>query len=115
MRSCLSSLLGAVTTLCAAVHAGDSQLADMFPFVISYDSPRNVVNMSHLLPAPAGADGRLRVSGDQFVNDRGPIRLHATNLTGAANFPTHEEAERLADRLARFGFNCVRLHYFDAD
>ena len=45
MRPCLSSLLGAVTTLCAAVHAGDSQLADMFPFVISYDSPRNVVNM----------------------------------------------------------------------
>lgn len=115
MRPCLSSLLGAVTTLCAAVHAGDSQPADMFPFVISYDSPRNVVNMSHLLRAPAGADGRLRVSGDQFVNDRGPIRLHATNLTGAANFPTHEEAERLADRLARFGFNCVRLHYFDAD
>ena len=115
MRTRLPSLLGAITSLCMAVHAADGQPADMFPFVISYDSPKNVVNMSHLLPAPAGQDGRLRVSGEQFVNDRGPVRLHATNLTGAANFPTHEEAERLADRLARFGINCVRLHYFDAD
>lgn len=29
----------------------------MFEFVPSYDSPENVVNMSHLLSAPAGKDG----------------------------------------------------------
>ena len=87
----------------------------MFPFVPSYDSPANVVDMSHLLSAPAGKDGRIRVQDGHFVNDRGRVRLHATNLTGPSNFPTHEEAERLAARLARFGINCVRLHYFDAD
>ena len=86
----------------------------MFPFVISYDSPANVVNMSHLLEAPAGKNGRIRVKDGHFVNDKGRVRLHATNLTGPANFPTHEEAERLAARLARFGINCVRLHYFDS-
>ena len=47
------------------------------------------------------------------VKDKGRVRLNATNLTGPANFPTHEEAERLAARLARFGFNCVRFHYMD--
>ena len=86
---------------------------DMFPFVPSYDAPANVVNMSHLVDAPAGKNGRIRVEGGHFVNDRGRVRLNATNLTGPANFPTQEEAERLAERLARFGINCVRLHYFD--
>ena len=98
----------------AALAAGIAVADDgMFPFVPSYDSPDNVVNMSHLLAAPAGKDGRIRVEGGHFVNDKGRFKLHATNLTGPANFPTHEEAERLAARLARFGINCVRLHYFD--
>ena len=70
--------------------------------------------MSHLLEAPAGKSGRIRVKDGHFVNDRGRVRLHATNLTGPANFPTHAEAERLAARLARFGINCARLHYFDS-
>ena len=102
-------------TLAAALAAAICTAADdgMFPFVPSYDSPDNVVNMSHLLAAPAGKDGRIRVEGGHFVNDKGRVKLHATNLTGPANFPTHEEADRLAARLARFGINCVRLHYFD--
>ena len=86
----------------------------MFEFIPSYDSPANVVNMSHLLSAPAGKDGRIRIENGRFVNDKGRVRLHATNLTGPANFPTHAEAERLAARLARFGVNCVRLHYMDS-
>ena len=102
-------------TLAAALAAAICTAADdgMFPFVPSYDSPDNVVNMSHLLAAPAGKDGRIRVENGHFVNDKGRVKFHATNLTGPANFPTHEEAERLAARLARFGINCVRLHYFD--
>ena len=86
----------------------------MFPFVISYDSPRNTVDMSHLLIAPAGRNGRIRVEGDHFADNAGRVRLNGTNLTGPANCPTHEEAVRLAARIARFGFNCVRLHYLDA-
>lgn len=104
------------TIIIAAFAAGAAMAVTeegMFPFVPSYDSPDNVVNMSHLLSAPAGKDGRIRVEGGHFVNDKGRFKLHATNLTGPANFPTHEEAERLAARLARFGINCVRLHYFD--
>lgn len=87
--------------------------APMFPFLISYDSPDNVTSMAHLLDAPAGKHGFVRIENGRFVNDAGPVRLHATNLTGPANFPTHEQADRLAARLARFGINCVRLHYLD--
>ena len=107
VKSLLTTALAVVGT-CAVADDG------MFPFVPSYDAPDNVVNMSHLLEAPAGKHGRIRVKDGHFVNDKGRVRLHATNLTGPANFPTHEEAERLAARLARFGTNCVRLHYFDS-
>ncbi len=105
--------LSVVSATCGA-FAAECDVTEMFEFVPSFDSPDNVVNMRHLLEAPAGKDGRVRVEGGHFVNDKGRVKLHATNLTGPANFPTHEEADRLADRLARFGFNCVRLHYFDS-
>ena len=103
---------GAAAALLCCCFGEDSE---MFEFIPSYDSPDNVVNMSHLLAAPAGRDGRIRVKDGRFANNKGPVRLHATNLTGPANFPTHAEADRLAARLARFGINCVRLHFMDAD
>jgi hypothetical protein len=90
------------------------RFCSLFPFVISHDAPNNVVNMSILLDAPAGKDGFVRVENGRFVTDAGPIKFNATNLTGPANFPPHEVADSLADRLARFGINCVRFHYFDA-
>ncbi len=89
--------------------------APLFPFLISYDGPDNASSVAHLLDAPAGKHGFVRVENGRFVNDAGPVRLHGTNLTGPANFPTHEQADKLAARLARFGLNCVRLHYMDAD
>lgn len=85
----------------------------LFPFLISYDAPDNASSMAHLLDPPAGKHGFIRVKDGRFVDDSGPVRLHATNLTGPANFPTHAQADRLAARLAHFGLNCVRLHYMD--
>ena len=38
----------------------------------------------------------------------------APTSASTACFPTHEQAERLAARLARLGINCVRLHHMDA-
>ena len=85
----------------------------LFPFVITYGEAAPAVDYSFLLDAPAGKDGFIRVENGHFANDKGRVRLNATNLTAAANFPTHEQAERMAARIARFGINCVRLHYMD--
>jgi len=93
--------------------SGAEAFAPLFPFVISYDGPDNASSVAHLLDAPAGKHGFVRVENGRFVNGAGAVRLHATNITGPANFPPHETADKLAARLARFGINCVRLHFMD--
>ena len=98
---------------CNPTHKADD-FPPLFPFVISYDGPDNVTSMAHLIDSPAGKHGFIRVENGRFVNDAGPVRLNATNLTGPANFPTHGQADSLSARLARFGINCVRLHYMDS-
>ena len=106
-------ILGFILVELLAPVRADDGFPPLFSFVISYDGPDNASSMAHLLDAPAGKHGFIRAENGRFVNDAGPVRLHATNLTGPANFPTHEQADKLAARLARFGINCVRLHYFD--
>lgn len=85
----------------------------MFPFVISPGGADNATDISSLIDAPAGKYGHIRIQDGHFVNDKGRVKLNATNLTASANFPTHEQAERMAAKMARFGINCVRLHYMD--
>lgn len=87
--------------------------SDMFPYVIRNNAPDSAADVSFLLPAPAGKEGFVRVEGEHFVNDRGRIRFNGVNLVGAACFPEHAAAERLAERLARLGINIVRIHYID--
>ncbi|MDO4628978.1 MAG: cellulase family glycosylhydrolase [Planctomycetia bacterium] len=88
--------------------------SDMFPYVISYDAPSNATSMAHIIAAPAGKDGFIKADKNgNFVNGAGVIRFNATNITGPANFPSHENATKVAKRLARLGINCVRLHFMD--
>lgn len=110
----IAMFLISLAVLLMSLYRTKDDFEPLFPFLISYDSPDNVVNMSALLDGPAGKDGFIRVVNGRFVNDAGPVRLNGTNLTGPANFPTREQADRMAARLARFGINCVRLHYMDA-
>lgn len=87
---------------------------DLFPFLVSYDASDNITNLSRWLDAPAGKEGHVRVQDGQFVNDAGRIRFWGTNLCFEACFPTHEQADRLAARLASIGINVVRMHHMDS-
>ncbi|MDR1385764.1 MAG: cellulase family glycosylhydrolase [Planctomycetaceae bacterium] len=85
----------------------------IFPFVISYDAPKNITNIAPQIDAPAGKYGFVRAKDGHFVTDHGVIRFWGTNLAFTANFPTQKQADQLADRLSRIGYNCVRLHHMD--
>jgi len=86
-RGTIFVLALAVTGFLSPAQAADD-FPPLFPFLISYDGPDNASSMAHLLDAPAGKHGFIRAQGSRFVNDAGPIRLHATNLTGSANSRT---------------------------
>ncbi|MCL2744242.1 MAG: carbohydrate binding domain-containing protein [Planctomycetaceae bacterium] len=86
----------------------------MFPFVISAAAPDNAISAADWLVKPAGRDGLIRVKNGQFHNDNGRVLFWGTNLCFDACFPTKEDAELTAARIARMGFNVVRLHHMDA-
>jgi hypothetical protein len=98
--------------LLAAISAPAAE-ENMFPFVISYDAPDNATNISSWQQVPAGKQGFVRAEDGHLDTDAGPIRFWGTNLCFKACFPTREQAERGAARLARLGVNCVRLHHMD--
>ncbi len=65
---------------------------------------------------PAGKHGFLKAKGADFVFEDGTkVRFWGTCLNGAANFPEHDHAQKLARRLAKLGINFVRLHQMDAE
>ena len=86
----------------------------LFPFVISYDAPDNATNVSAWIERPAGKHGFVRAENGRLVTDAGPIRFWATNLCFDACFPSREQADMVAARMARLGINCVRMHHMDA-
>ncbi|WP_157837255.1 glycosyl hydrolase family 5 [Geminisphaera colitermitum] len=67
--------------------------------------------------APAGKHGALIVTPDgHFAFEQTPaerVRFWGVNLCFSANFLSKPDADRLADRLARSGYNTVRFHHFD--
>ncbi|WP_347243623.1 carbohydrate binding domain-containing protein [Thermogutta sp.] len=99
------------TSISRGEEAGAS--GKLFPFVLSYEPTESITNISEWLDRPAGKHGFIRAENGHFVTDGGRLRLWATNLCFEACFPTKEEAERLARRLASLGINCVRMHHMD--
>lgn len=80
--------------------------------------PGSVLDFSALLDAPAGRHGPVVCRNGQleFRDVPGqPVRLYGTNLSGTANYLSHEWATAFAERAARMGFNLIRLHHHDND
>lgn len=68
---------------------------------------------------PAGRYGRIIAGPDghfAFSDDPGqPVRFYGVNLCYGANFLTSEQAERLAARLQRIGYNAIRIHHHERE
>jgi len=66
-----------------------------------------------LLHAPAGRDGFVTARDGHFYSGDRRLRFWGVNVCFSACFPTHEQADEVAARLARFGVNAVRFHHMD--
>lgn len=84
---------------------------EMVPFVIPAEvHPDSQIAMEW---QPLTEQDRLSAK-THFVNRKGQrVRLWGVNLSFEANFPTHDDAERIAQRMAAFGVNTVRCHHMD--
>lgn len=76
----------------------------------------SALDLSFLQDAPAGKHGRLVVRNGHFEFEKRPgvpVRLYGVNLCFDTLYQSKEEAEKLADSLARVGYNAVRIHHYD--
>ena len=71
-----------------------------------------------MLDAPAGRHGWLKVSEGGHFEFEGrpgvPQRFYGVNLCFGANFLDEKTADELVDRLARLGYNSVRIHHYES-
>lgn len=69
-----------------------------------------------LQEAPAGKYGWLKAKEGRFEFEKRPgreQRFYGINLCFTANYPTHEVADLLTERLVRLGYNSIRVHHHD--
>ncbi|MFP4382048.1 MAG: hypothetical protein ACLFUS_16220 [Candidatus Sumerlaeia bacterium] len=100
------------------MKASDLDTTGWYPYAgIDITSRRGTaLDLSHLLDAPAGKHGWLNVKGEDYVFEDGTVaRFWGVNIVASANFPSHDEAERVAELLAQMGVNMTRHHHADAD
>lgn len=95
---------------------------DWAPLEVDLDiEPGSALDFSSmgLQDAPAGKSGRLIARRDGtfvFENDPDkPVRFYGVNFCFSAHYIPHEQADRLADRLARLGYNAVRFHHHESE
>jgi hypothetical protein len=104
----LAALALSVTSILAA--------ADLQPFRMPWnDASPGVTNLQGWQPEEAGIHGWVQVTpAGHYAVGGTPIRFLGVNIAAASAMPTHAHAEAHAARLARFGFNAVRLHHLEA-
>lgn len=80
------------------------------------DPDMGLIDLSHLLEAPAGTHGFVQPTQDGHMQfeDGTPVRFFGTSFGQVNTTPDKKIAEITAKRLARFGVNLVRFHCPDA-
>ena len=95
----------------SAVAAGPG---DWFPLMADDDTfdPRSVIDMSRLVPAPAGQFGFLKAKGDklQFEKGTAPVKLWGVGANVDPGRYSREQLTQRAKYLRKFGINAAREH-----
>jgi hypothetical protein len=96
--------------------------AEWIPLEVELDiEAGSTLDFSALVPwhAPAGTLGRVIATADGHfafaTQPKVPVRFYGCNLCFSGQYLSHEEADRLATRLQRLGYNTVRLHHYEGE
>lgn len=91
----------------------DPAMSGWYPFAPAAELPASSeLGLEDWLPAPAGAQGRIRREGETLLVGGRPGKLWGLNLCYGACAPEKDLAERRARFYARYGVNAVRLHKY---
>ncbi len=98
------------------VPARSAENSRWVPYVLPWEDAPLDLSFLYADEKPAGRHGFLRREGRKFLFEDGREgRFWGTCFNSGANFPSHEHAEKVAKRLAKFGVNMVRNHQMDAE
>jgi hypothetical protein len=98
----------------AQAQSGGGGGEPMFPFVLPWDdASSNVTNPRSWGVGLKAADRPVTVVGGHLAIGGERFRILGVNLCFGANFPTKDDAPRVAARMARLGINAVRFHHMD--
>ena len=118
MKNVIVFLVLVLSLFCAPyTTSSENKESDWFPFVLAEKlDPASLVNIGKLvLDAPAGKHGFVTARDGHFYFEDGTrARFWGTNLCFDACFPSKEQAEMMAERIAFFAFNAVRFHSMDS-
>ncbi len=96
----------------ACYFAGTAPGQDFVPFVIPAKiSAEQSIWAKDYRPIETGSE-RL-TAAEHFRRGGRDVRIWGVNLCFGGNFPTHEDAPYVAERLAAAGVNSVRCHHLD--
>ena len=117
--SAVSSLSSSVSSA-ASSSSSSSAVANianqMVGFVLPFDDQSAGITQAGALlnHKPAGKFGAIKVDANgHFVAGTERERFLGVNITSGSTMPSHENAEKIARRLAKFGVNLVRFHHMD--
>ncbi len=86
------------------------------PYTLPWDNMPIDISYIYKDERPAGKHGFLTVKENRFVFEDGTEgKFWGVNFNSGANFPSHEQSEKIARRLTKTGINIVRFHQLDAE
>ena len=103
-------LLFMALLVCAHVCA-----TDLVPFAPPWDdTAAGPTDLRDTIAKPAGKNGFVVARDGHLYAGAERLRLFGVNFTSSANMPDHATADKIAPRMAKFGFNAIRCHFLDS-
>lgn len=88
--------------------------SDFFPYKVRWDEASvSAVNLRDWNHRPAGRLGWVTARDGHLYVGKSRLRFFGVNVVFRGAMPERDEAEKIAARLAKLGFNVVRFHHMD--